>query len=153
VISDVIAIVGDLARSHSIELRQETVDRLAPVIADKVQLQQVLLNLVINGIESIVGGQARRRVLSITASQSPAGELTVCVHDSGPGLAPAEHDKVFEAFYTSKVEGLGMGLAISRSIIEAHGGRLYVAPVSPGNGAKFCFCLPTDHSALSCVPQ
>ena len=153
VITNVIAIVGDLARSHGIELRQEATDRLAPVIADKVQLQQVILNLVINGIESIVGGHAQRRMLSITTSQSIEDELTVCVHDSGPGLAPEAHDKVFEAFYTSKVEGLGMGLAISRSIIEAHGGRLYVAPVSPGDGATFCFCLPTDQTASSCVPQ
>lgn len=153
VIADVTAIVGDMARSHCIEVRYDAVGRLAPVIADKVQLQQVILNLCINGIESIVGGHSERRVLSITVNQSASNTLTVSVYDSGPGLAPEEAEKVFEAFYTSKVEGLGMGLAISRSIIEAHGGRLDVLPASAEGGATFYFTLPTEEIASLCAPQ
>jgi len=79
--------------------------------------------------------------------------LTVSVHDSGPGLAPGEAENVFDAFYTSKVEGLGMGLAISRSIIEAHGGRLDVLSPSTEGGCTFCFTLPTEEMASPCAPQ
>jgi C4-dicarboxylate-specific signal transduction histidine kinase len=146
VIEDVTAILRDMARSHCIEVRYNATGRLAPVIADRVQLQQVILNLAINGIESIVSGHSERRMLSITVSQPAKSTVTVSICDSGPGLAPDEAEKVFEAFYTSKVEGLGMGLAISRSIVEAHGGRLDVLPPSPGVGATFCFSLPTEDS-------
>jgi len=153
VIEDVVAIVGDMARSHCIDVRYEAVGRLAPVTADKVQLQQVILNLCINGMESIVCGHSDRRVLSISARQSERNILTVSVHDSGPGLGPDEAEKVFEAFYTSKVEGLGMGLAISRSIIEAHGGRLDVLPAPAEGGATFHFTLPTEEMTSLCAPQ
>lgn len=153
VIADVVAIVGDTARSHCIHVSYEALGRLAPVIADKVQLQQVILNLCINGMESIVCGRSDRRVLSISARQSEKNNLTVIVHDSGPGLAPDEAERAFDAFYTSKVEGLGMGLAISRSIIEAHGGRLDVLPPSAEGGATFYFTLPTEEMASPCAPQ
>lgn len=153
VIEDVVAIVGDMARSHCVDVRYEAVGRLAPVTADKVQLQQVILNLCINAMESIVCGHSDRRVLSISAKQSEKNVLTVSVHDSGPGLGPGEAENVFEAFYTSKVEGLGMGLAISRSIIEAHGGRLDVLPAPSEGGATFYFTLPTEEMASLCAPQ
>lgn len=153
VIMDVTTIIGDLALSHNIEVRHETAGQLSTVHADKVQMQQVILNLVINAIESIVGGNSRQRVLSITVQQPSADSLTVSVCDSGPGLAPDEREKVFEALYTSKAEGLGMGLAISRSIIETHGGRLDVAPDSPRGGATFYFTLPTECSTNSCAPH
>lgn len=148
VIEDVIAIVADMARSHGIEVRYEAVGQMAAILADRVQLQQVILNLLINGIESIVAAGCRERALVITASRSTEHTLTVRVHDSGPGLALNEADRVFEAFYTSKVEGLGMGLAISRSIIEAHGGRLDVLPTSPEGGATFSFTLPIEEPVV-----
>jgi C4-dicarboxylate-specific signal transduction histidine kinase len=92
-------------------------------------------------------------MLSITVNQSTKSTVTVTVSDSGPGLAPDEAEKVFEAFYTSKVEGLGMGLAISRSIVEAHGGRLDVLPASQEVGATFYFSLPTEDSVGLCIPN
>ena len=153
VVADVAAIVSDMARSHCIDMRYQAVGQLSLVIADKVQLQQVILNLCINGIESIVGGNSERGELSITVTQSDKRFLTVSVHDSGPGLAPGEAENVFDAFYTSKVEGLGMGLAISRSIIEAHGGRLDVLSPSTEGGCTFCFTLPTEEMASPCAPQ
>ncbi len=153
VIADVVAIVGDMARSHCIDVRYEAPDRLAPVIADKVQLQQVILNLCLNGMESIVCGRSDRRVLSIFARQSEGNKLIVFVQDSGPGLAADEAERIFEAFYTSKVEGLGLGLAISRSIIEAHGGRLDVLPPSTEGGATFFFTLPTEEMVSPCARQ
>ncbi len=151
VVEDVTAIIKDMARSHCIEVRYKAEGWLAPVIADRVQLQQVILNLAINGIESIVSGRSDQRILSITVNQSTKSTVTVSVYDSGPGLAPDEAEKVFEAFYTSKVEGLGMGLAISRSIVEAHGGRLDVLPASAGVGATFYFSLPTEDPAGLCI--
>lgn len=143
VVTDVMAMVADLARSHGIELRQEAAGRFAPVLGDRVQLQQVILNLVVNGIESIVSGNMERRVLSVDVKHVSSKALSVAVADSGPGIAPDDAERVFEAFYTSKAEGLGMGLAISRSIIEAHGGHLELEPGLPGTGAVFFFTLPT----------
>lgn len=143
VVEDVIALIHDMARSQDIEVRCETVGQLPSVLADRVQLQQVILNLAINGIEAIVGGHSVRRLLSITVAQPAKGAVAVSVCDSGPGLGFDEAEKVFDAFYTTKAEGLGMGLAISRSIVEAHGGRLEVLPASPGSGATFSFSLPT----------
>jgi len=143
VVTDVMAMVADLARSHGIELRQEAAGRFAPVLGDRVQLQQVILNLVVNGLESIVSGNVERRVLSVDVKHVSSKALSVAVADSGPGIAPDDAERVFEAFYTSKAEGLGMGLAISRSIIEAHGGHLELEPGPPGTGAVFFFTLPT----------
>ena len=142
-ISDVMSMVADLASSHCVELRHEANGTFAAVLGDRVQLQQVILNLVINGIESIVSGNVERRVLSIDVKRESKESLSVAVCDSGPGIADEDAERVFEAFYTSKVEGMGMGLAISRSIIEAHGGRLELRPRSAEAGAAFLFTLPT----------
>lgn len=144
VVEDVIAILDDTARGHAIELHCDFTGDLPDVSADRVQLQQVVLNLALNGIESIVGGSSTRRILSITADDSVPGAVTVRVRDSGPGLAPGEAERIFEAFYTNKADGLGMGLAISRSIVEAHGGQLDVLPSSPEDGATFMFSLPVE---------
>jgi signal transduction histidine kinase len=106
-----------------------------------VQLQQVILNLIMNAVEAMssVSGGARELLLS-TRKAEPNGVL-VGVRDSGPGLAPAVLERVFDAFYTTKSGGLGMGLSICRSIIEAHGGRLWASANVP-NGATFEFTLP-----------
>ena len=119
-------------------------DDLPAMAGDPVQLQQVLLNLVMNGVEAMTNVPEGERKISIRARRHehdgrPA--VHVSVQDSGVGLKPGEVDRLFEAFYTTKTHGIGMGLAICRSIVEAHGGRLWVAPAG-GRGATFEFILP-----------
>ena len=115
-------------------------------MGDRIQLQQVLLNLVINGIEAMHQIPEDRRHLSI-AAQSHVSEgkafVLIAVTDSGIGLSAEDQPRLFEAFYTTKAEGMGMGLAISRSIVEAHGGRLWATP-NADLGATFQFMLPAQ---------
>src|SRR5262249_51183314 len=108
---------------------------------DRVQLQQVLLNLVMNAIEALSGVNAGPRTLWVSAELAAATEVLVTVRDAGPGIDPQSLDRLFDAFYTTKPHGLGLGLAISRRIIEAHGGQLSASPNS-GPGATFQFTLP-----------
>jgi signal transduction histidine kinase len=124
-------------------------------MGDKIQLQQVILNLLMNAIEAMSTVDAQQRELSLSSERTtetspiwmngssslPRDEVLVVVRDSGPGLDHTPLDRLFDAFYTTKSHGLGMGLAISRSIVEAHGGRLQAIPNSPG-GAIFQFSLP-----------
>jgi C4-dicarboxylate-specific signal transduction histidine kinase len=120
-----------------------------PVMGDRVQLQQVLLNLVVNGMDAMNTVEESKRVVTIRGrSETRDGipEASVRVQDAGTGLKPEEIDRLFEAFYTTKPQGMGMGLAISRSIIEAHGGRLW-AEYDRGPGANFIFSLPAAPDA------
>jgi signal transduction histidine kinase len=112
------------------------------VIGDRVQLQQVILNLILNGTEGMAPLGQGPKVLRITAEAHSAGSIVVAVKDTGIGLAPENTERVFDPFYTTKPHGLGMGLCISRSIIEAHGGRLWATPNEDGRGATFRFTLP-----------
>ena len=114
-------------------------DGLPPVTGDRVQLEQVILNLVRNGIEAMQGVTAAARTLRIVTRRTGDGKIDVRVQDHGAGIA--EPERIFEAFYTTKKEGLGMGLAICRSIIEAHGGRIS-AESELGGGASVGFTLP-----------
>ena len=126
-------------------LRTSLSEGLPPVRGDRVQLQQVVLNLTMNAIEAMREVEDRTRELVIGSRPSEvAGALgvAVAVEDTGRGFAAADAERLFEAFYTTKREGLGMGLSISRSIIEAHGGRLSVAHRA-GHGAAFTFVLPS----------
>jgi signal transduction histidine kinase len=110
-------------------------------VVDRVQLQQVILNLVMNAVESMRAVSDRARVLRVRTEEQPLDSIVVLVQDSGVGLDPEHMSLMFEPFYTTKVEGVGMGLAISRSIIEAHGGRRW-AVANDGPGSTFCFTLP-----------
>ncbi len=112
------------------------------VWGDRVQLQQVLLNLIINATQAMsVLGDSQRDLL-ISSAKEDSGGLLLTVRDSGTGLDSGKLEEIFEAFYTTKSDGMGMGLAVSRSIIEAHGGRLWATPNEP-RGAVFQFTLPT----------
>jgi C4-dicarboxylate-specific signal transduction histidine kinase len=111
------------------------------VRGDRVQLQQVVLNLILNAIEAMGSVEERVRMLSIRTEQNGSDGVFVAVHDSGPGVDPEHLQRVFEPFYSTKSSGLGMGLSICRSIIDAHGGRLWVEPNEP-RGAVFQFSLP-----------
>jgi signal transduction histidine kinase len=111
------------------------------VQADRVQLQQVLLNLIINAIEAMSASDAGSRRLLISSARSEQNEVSVEVQDSGPGFPEGSGEQIFQAFYTTKPAGLGMGLSICRSIVEAHGGQLRATPGDP-TGAVFTFTLP-----------
>jgi signal transduction histidine kinase len=113
------------------------------IYGDRVQLQQVILNLIINAVEAMGGVRDGPRELLISTGQAEPGGVLVAVRDSGPGLAPATLEHLFEAFYTTKPTGLGMGLSICRSIIEAHGGRLWAEANEP-RGTIFQFLTPTQ---------
>ncbi|MEA2892908.1 MAG: hypothetical protein QOI05_3701 [Bradyrhizobium sp.] len=139
-ILEVIAIARTEAANNGVSVRTQLVEGLPAIQGDRVQLQQVLLNLIINAIEAMRDvGEAERELL-ISSRNEPHG-VSVEVRDSGPGFAPAALERVFEAFYTTKPDGLGLGLSICRSIIEAHDGRLWASPNLP-RGAIFGFTAP-----------
>jgi signal transduction histidine kinase len=116
---------------------------LPPVLADRVQLQQVTLNLVMNAIEASTPVTDRPREIVIRSRSDDGQHVVVAVHDTGVGIAANELDRLFTAFYTTKPGGMGMGLSISRSIIEAHGGQLW-ATRNVGPGATFQFSVPVS---------
>ena len=128
---------------HGISLRTELAPGLPGVDGDRTQLQQVILNLVLNAIEAMGGIDAGARELRISTEREAAGGVLVTVRDSGPGLDPTDTERVFKAFYTTKPKGMGMGLAICRSMVEAHGGRMWASANEPG-GAVFQFTLPLE---------
>ncbi|MDL2410372.1 AAA family ATPase [Rhizobium calliandrae] len=150
-IQQVLALVQGELRRHSIALRIELAEDVAPVVGDHVQLQQVILNLVMNGIDAMKDVDWRRELL-VTSWPETSGMVSVAVKDVGPGLGPQAMEQIFEPFYTTKAEGLGMGLAICRSIIEAHGGRLW-ASVNEPRGAVFQFTLPAGRDELTPAKQ
>src|SRR5262249_15910621 len=122
-------------------------DGLLPIAGDRVQLQQVVLNLILNAVEAMGMAEAGPRELSISTEQTQTGVL-VAVRDSGPGIDPLHLEKAFDAFYTTKPGGTGMGLSICRSIIDAHGGKLWARANQP-RGALFQFTLPGAEAELT----
>ena len=146
-ILEVIALTRTEAANNGVSVRTQLAEGLPRVQGDRVQLQQVLLNLIINAIEAMRDVGEEERELRISSRNEPDG-VSVEVRDSGPGFAPATLDRVFEAFYTTKPGGLGMGLSICRSIIEAHNGRLWASPNVP-RGAIFGFIAPAHPAAAS----
>jgi C4-dicarboxylate-specific signal transduction histidine kinase len=144
VVQDVLALARYESASRNVTIRTDLSKDLPSVFGDRVQLQQVLLNLVINGLDAMNQIEESKRVLAICGRREiNDGTFTarLSVSDSGVGFKPEEMDRIFEAFYTTKPHGMGMGLAISHSIIEAHGGRLWAEP-NQGAGATFLFSLP-----------
>jgi signal transduction histidine kinase len=114
---------------------------LGLILGDRVQLQQVLVNLILNAVEAMSSAEDGARKLSIKTDQSEAGDILLAVQDSGPGIDLQNLERVFEPFYTTKTSGIGMGLPVCRSIINAHGGRLWATRNEP-QGAVFQFTLP-----------
>lgn len=140
-IRDMADLVGDEMEKNHVRLRTKLAVDLAPVLGDRVQLQQVLLNLVMNAVEAMSASGKQPRELIITAQNDGGDKVLVAVQDSGPGLNPEKIEDLFAAFYTTKPTGMGMGLSISRSIIQNHGGRLW-AVSNEGQGATFQFTVP-----------
>jgi len=123
---------------------------LPAVFGDRVQLQQVILNLVVNSIDAMAVVQDGPRELTIRTQRHGADHVTVAVQDTGVGIAPEDVDRLFDAFFTTKPSGMGMGLSISRSIVEAHGGRLWTIPNRP-HGAVLNGALPVATGATDRV--
>jgi signal transduction histidine kinase len=138
---EVLVLVGDEAKRKSVIIRTQFADDLSTVSGDRVQLQQVVLNLVMNGIEAMSSVGERARELVITTQNVDADQVQASVEDSGIGIDPQKLDKIFDSFYTTKPGGMGMGLSISRSILQTHGGRLW-ATAKDGAGTIFHFTLP-----------
>jgi C4-dicarboxylate-specific signal transduction histidine kinase len=140
-IHEVIALAHNEVQRNGVALETQLSDSVPVILADRVQLQQVILNLMMNAIEAMSGADDGPRELSVRSTTDESQGVLVSVQDSGPGLDPKSLDHLFDAFYTTKPHGLGMGLAISRSLIEAHGGRLWATAKAP-HGAVFQFTLP-----------
>jgi PAS domain S-box-containing protein len=145
VIREMIVLLRSEATRHPVSIRTELTADLPPVMGDRVQLQQVMMNLIMNSIDAM-NDVAGPRELAIRSQQAENEELMVSVSDTGVGLPAQQVDQIFNAFFTTKPHGTGMGLRISRSIVEAHGGRLWAADNSP-RGASFYFALPISVEA------
>ncbi len=147
-IREVIALARSEVQGNRVSLQTHFAGDLPLISGDRIQLQQVMLNLIMNAIEAISGAGEGPRQLLVRSGADESQSVLVAVRDSGPGLDPKSLDRLFHAFYTTKPHGLGMGLAISRSIVEAHGGRLW-ATANDDRGATFQFTLPTDSERAS----
>jgi signal transduction histidine kinase len=146
-INEVIVLARSAITRNGVSVQTRLADGLLPIQGDRVQLQQVVLNLTLNAVEAMGSVEAGTRELLISTEQHHAG-VVVAVRDSGPGIDPTHLERVFEAFYSTKSSGVGMGLSICRSIIDAHGGRLWAAANEP-RGAVFQFTLPGSERELT----
>jgi signal transduction histidine kinase len=146
-IREMIALLGSEAMRYSISIRTELAEDLPQIMGDRVQLQQVTMNLIVNSIDAMKGMDGTRE-LTIKSQRVDNEQLQVSVSDTGMGLPPQQTEQIFEAFFTTKAHGTGMGLRISRSIIESHGGRLWAADNCP-RGATFQFTLPITTAAAT----
>ena len=140
IIREMVALMRNEVARHSISVRTELAEDIPQVMGDRVQLQQVFMNLMINGIDAMKDMDGTRE-LTIKAQRAENDQLMVSVSDTGVGLPSQQADQIFDAFFTTKLHGTGMGLRMSRSIIESHGGRLWAADNSP-RGASFYLTLP-----------
>jgi C4-dicarboxylate-specific signal transduction histidine kinase len=140
-INEVIVLAKSAITKNGVSVRTRLTEGLFPVQGDRVQVQQVVLNLILNAVEAMGSVEVGTRELLISTEQRQTGDILLAVRDSGSGIDPDHLERVFEAFYTTKPSGVGMGLSICRSIIDAHGGRLW-ADVNEPRGAVFQFTLP-----------
>jgi signal transduction histidine kinase len=142
VIHDVVKLIGREIASHQVSLRLALAQNLPAVLGDRVELQQLIINLAINGIQAMAAIADRPRRLAIRSQRDEDGDVAVAIEDSGNGIDPANANRLFDAFYTTKAGGMGLGLSICRAIVEAHGGRISACNSAAG-GAVFSFTLPT----------
>jgi C4-dicarboxylate-specific signal transduction histidine kinase len=147
-IREMIVLLRSEATRYKITVRMELAADLPPIMGDRVQLQQVLMNLIMNSIDAMKEVDGARELV-VKSQRTEKEEVLVSVSDTGVGLPPQQADQIFNAFFTTKPHGTGMGLRISRSIVESHGGRLWAADNSP-RGASFHFALPTKIEAKEC---
>jgi C4-dicarboxylate-specific signal transduction histidine kinase len=143
-VHDVLDLLAHELRRAHVEVRLELASALPRVMGDRVQVQQVVVNLLLNAVDAM-STQSTPRSLVLCTAQHDAGAVLVTVSDDGPGVPPDAHPQLFSAFYSTKPKGLGIGLAISRSIVDSHHGRLWAQPSE--RGATFCFTLPRASEA------
>jgi signal transduction histidine kinase len=139
-IREIVAVIKHEAVESRVDLRMDLASDISPVMGDRVQLQQVILNLLMNGMEAMALTTERPRELVVSTRKHEGDKVVVNVRDSGVGINQESLERIFDAFYTTKTQGMGMGLAISRSIVEDHGGELW-AITNDGSGATFQFTL------------
>ena len=144
-IQEMVVLLNHEASRHGVAIRTELADSPPDIIADRVQVQQVLMNLMLNGIDAMKDAPGE---LVITSQRTHDGQLLISVRDSGVGIPPEQAERIFEAFFTTKPRGTGMGLSISRTIVESHGGRLW-ASANTTRGATFQFTLPGEVTSPS----
>jgi C4-dicarboxylate-specific signal transduction histidine kinase len=149
IIREMLPLLHSEAIQFAVLVRTELAADIPQVTGDRVQLQQVLMNLMMNSIDAMKDVDGTRE-LTIQSQRGENGQVLISVSDTGVGLPPQQADKIFNAFFTTKTHGTGMGLRISRSIVESHGGRLWAAD-NPPRGARFCFTLPTKAEAHDSV--
>ena len=145
---EVLSLMRGELHQHDVALETDLSDGLEPVMGDRVQLEQVVLNLILNAVDAMSMNTSAPRVLRVRSQSGEPGAVLIAVEDSGPGLAPEAMDRLFDAFFTTKPSGMGMGLSICRSIISAHGGRLWASQRLP-HGAVFQFTLPVAARTVS----
>jgi signal transduction histidine kinase len=143
VIEDILTLVSGEIRKQRLSLRKDLPPALPHVVADRTQLQQVIINLIMNAIEAMTTVTDRERLLAVQTHVCDAGNVVITIEDSGAGIQSSETERIFDAFFTTKSEGMGMGLFICRSIIEAHGGRLWASP-GAHHGSIFHVALPSS---------
>jgi NO-binding membrane sensor protein with MHYT domain len=147
-IAEVIALTRDEVMRNNVSVQTQLAEGLPLIQGDRVQLQQVILNLIINAVEAMSGVSEGSRGLLIGTGKDASGRVLVAVQDSGPGLNPESFERLFDSFYTTKPGGMGMGLSICRSIVEAHGGRIWATP-NAGPGTTVQFTLPNKEQAMA----
>jgi signal transduction histidine kinase len=145
---EVTALSSTEMQKNGVTLRQEFADDLPPAFGDRIQLQQVILNLLRNAVDAMSTTDGRPRELLVRTERNEANQIRLSVKDSGVGFTPQSADKIFQAFYTTKPDGMGIGLSISRSIIEAHQGHLW-ATGNDGPGSTFSFTIPVKPEGLA----
>ena len=141
-IGEVLTVVQGELESHQVSLETDLYPDLPPVIAEQTQLQQVILNLIMNAVDAMSSVADRDRVLVVRSEMGNPDHVLITVEDSGTGIEPSHMNRIFEPFFTTKAHGMGMGLSICRSIIESHGGQLWISARSP-YGSIFSAKLPT----------
>ena len=145
-ILEVVALTHGEATKNGVSVRTQLAQDLPRIEGDRVQVQQVILNLVVNAVEAMSGMNGGPRDLLVSTEKAEPDDVLVAVRDSGPGPGPVDLDRLFDAFYSTKADGMGLGLSICRSIIEVHGGRLWASANEP-RGALFQFTLPAHPEA------
>jgi signal transduction histidine kinase len=140
-VREILAIVRGELDDHGVVVAQHLAEPLPPIVGERTQLQQVVLNLVMNAVEAMKEVSDRRRAIDVTTRVIDGGDVLLTVADTGHGIKPDDTGRIFEPFFTTKPQGMGMGLSISRSIVEAHGGRLWASAGNP-HGTIFHVRLP-----------